>query len=524
MRYFIYCTCIFLIFGCAQFVPPTGGPTDKAAPKLLNSIPSNKTKNFQGNTISMDFDEYIDITALKQELIIVPDPNILYLIKQKDKNVKLVFEKQFPDSTTFTLNFRNGIKDLSERNPSKNLKIVFSTGPEIDSLTLNGTIMDLHTKLPILDALVGLYKKDTLPLSKKKPDYFMKTDSSGKFLFENIKADRYFVMSFTDKNQNLIFDQKNENIGFIKDTVIVNKNTIIDTLEIYPANYTKNKIKKNISRENEFIIQLDKPTKSATISLDDSSIVSNYDKLNLNFFKLKQTKKDTLLANIILIDSLNISDTISQKIYFSNPSKTKRKIQSFPINSTIKNNQELTRTTTYNFTFQYPITRFDSSKAIFKTDTVISEKPKYSWINKNTLIVEVNTKARENTQLTFPSNIFENYKGDTNSLFSIKNPILNNDDLGSIEGSTITNTGTKIAQLTNEDSEIITNTQTFSSKFGFKNIIPGSYFIKIIFDENNNGIWDPGNINTKRLPEKILRSKESIRVRANFELKDIEIK
>ncbi len=524
MRYFIYCTCIFLIFGCAQFVPPTGGPTDKAAPKLLNSIPSNKTKNFQGNIISMDFDEYIDITALKQELIIVPDPNILYLIKQKDKNVKLVFEKQFPDSTTFTLNFRNGIKDLSERNPSKNLKIVFSTGPEIDSLTLNGTIMDLHTKLPVLDALVGLYKKDTLSLSKKKPDYFMKTDSSGKFLFENIKADRYFVMSFTDKNQNLIFDQKNENIGFIKDTVIVNKNTIIDTLEIYPANYTKNKIKKNISRENEFIIQLDKPTKSATISLDDSSIVSNYDKLNLNFFKLKQTKKDTLLAYIILIDSLNISDTISQKIYFSNPSKTKRKIQSFPINSTIKNNQELTRTTTYNFTFQYPITRFDSSKAIFKTDTVISEKPKYTWINKNTLIVEVNTKARENTQITFPSNIFENYKGDTNSLFSIKNPILNNDDLGSIEGSTITNTGTKIAQLINEDSGIITNTQTFSSKFGFKNIIPGSYFIKIIFDENNNGIWDPGNINTKRLPEKILRTKESIRVRANFELKDTEIK
>ena len=510
--------------GCAQFVPPTGGPIDKAAPKLLKANPTNKTKNFHGNTISMDFDEFIDITALKQELIIVPDPNILYLIKQKEKNVKLVFEKKFPDSTTFTLNFRNGIKDLSERNPSKNLKIVFSTGPEIDSLTLSGTIIDLHTKQPVLDALVGLYKKDTLPLNKKKPDYFMKTDTSGKFLFENIKSDKYFVMSFTDKNQNLIFDQKNENIGFIKDTVLLNKNTLIDTLSIYPANFTKNKIKKSISRENEFVIQLDKPTKSATITLEDSSITSNYDKLNLYFFKLKQPKNDTLLAKIILIDSLNITDTISQKIYFGNPSKTKRKIQSFQINSTIKNNQELTRNTTYTFSFQYPITRFDSSKAIFKTDTVISEKPKYTWLNKNTLKVEINTKAKQNTQITFPSNIFENYKGDTNSLFNIKNPILNNDDLGSIEGSTITDAGTKIAQLINEDSGIITNTQTFNNKFSFKNIIPGSYFIKIIFDENKNGIWDPGNINTKKLPEKILKTKESIRVRANFELKDIEIK
>jgi hypothetical protein len=78
--------------------------------------------------------------------------------------------------------------------------------------------------------------------------------------------------------------------------------------------------------------------------------------------------------------------------------------------------------------------------------------------------------------------------------------------------------------LINEDSGIITNTQTFSSKFNFKNIIPGSYNVKIIFDENNNGIWDAGNINTKRLPERILIRKESIRVRANFELKDIEIK
>jgi hypothetical protein len=92
-----------------------------------------------------------------------------------------------------------------------------------------------------------------------------------------------------------------------------------------------------------------------------------------------------------------------------------------------------------------------------------------------------------------------------------------------MEGNTVTNKGTKIAQLINEESGLITDTQTFTNKFTFKNIIPGSYNVKVIFDENNNGIWDPGNIKTLTPPEKVLITKESIRVRANFELKDQKI-
>jgi hypothetical protein len=330
-------------------------------------------------------------------------------------------------------------------------------------------------------------------------------------------------MAFTDKNLNLIYDQKNENIGFIKDTITLNQNKIIDTLEIYPANYTKNKIKKNISRETEFVIQLDKPIKEAKINLNDRNLVYSFDKLNINIFKLSPTKTDTTIAQIILTDSINISDTISQKIYFSTPSKTKRKIQSFGLNTTIKNGQELIKNIKYNFTFQYPITRFDSSKVIFKTDTVQSEKPLLKWISQNNLEVSLTTKAKKQIEIIFPSNIFQNFRGDTNTIFALKNPILAANDLGSMEGNTVTNKGTKIAQLINEESGLITDTQTFTNKFTFKNIIPGSYNVKVIFDENNNGIWDPGNIKTLTPPEKVLITKESIRVRANFELKDQKI-
>lgn len=523
MKYIISIFIIYTFFGCAQFVPPTGGPTDRTPPKLVSSEPINKTKNFKGKIINLTFDEYVDITSLNQELIIVPNPNSLYTVKQKDKNIKLIFEKNFADSTTYTLNFRNGIKDLSERNPTKNLKIVFSTGPEIDSLTLKGTIIDIHTKQPVLDALVGLYKADTIPFNKKKPDYFLKTDTTGIYEFENIKADKYFLLSFTDKNQNLIYDQKNEQVGFLKDSVHLNKNIQIDTIEIYNANFTKNKIKKVISRENEFAMQLDKPTKKVVVKISDSTLVYNYDKLNINIFKLAQTKQDTTISQIILTDSLSISDTITQKIYFATQSKSKKKIQNFPINSSIKNSQELTKNVKFNIQFQYPITRFDSSKVIFKTDTLQIEKPNFIWKNRNNLEISIITKAKTQIELKIPSNIFENYRGDTNTVFASKNQILNLDELGTIEGHTIENQNLKIAQLINDDTGIITDTLSFKDKFLFKNIIPGSYNIKIIFDLNHNGTWDPGNITKRTLPEKILISKEPIRVRANFELKDIKI-
>lgn len=105
----------FISIGCAQFVPPTGGPRDITPPKLLTSIPENKSTNFDDKNLELTFDEYIDITSLKQELIITPEPKAFYNVKLKDKTVKLAFEEKLDSNTTYTFNFRNGIKDLNEK-------------------------------------------------------------------------------------------------------------------------------------------------------------------------------------------------------------------------------------------------------------------------------------------------------------------------------------------------------------------------------------------------------------------------
>jgi hypothetical protein len=53
----------------------------------------------------------------------------------------------------------------------------------------------------------------------------------------------------------------------------------------------------------------------------------------------------------------------------------------------------------------------------------------------------------------------------------------------------------------------------WSNKF----INPGEYEIRILFDDNNNGKWDPGNYNQKRQPEKAITLKDKLAIKANWD-------
>ncbi len=53
---------------------------------------------------------------------------------------------------------------------------------------------------------------------------------------------------------------------------------------------------------------------------------------------------------------------------------------------------------------------------------------------------------------------------------------------------------------------------------------PGEYEVRILYDENNNGKWDPGSYNDKRQPEKAITLPKRISVRADWDNeKDIEL-
>jgi hypothetical protein len=57
-----------------------------------------------------------------------------------------------------------------------------------------------------------------------------------------------------------------------------------------------------------------------------------------------------------------------------------------------------------------------------------------------------------------------------------------------------------------------------SNTFFEKLFIPGDYDLRILYDDNKNGVWDPGEFFTKhRQPEKVVNLKGKLTVRANWD-------
>jgi len=52
----------------------------------------------------------------------------------------------------------------------------------------------------------------------------------------------------------------------------------------------------------------------------------------------------------------------------------------------------------------------------------------------------------------------------------------------------------------------------------FEYIPPGIYYVRLIYDENQNGKWDTGNFLLRLKPEKNIYYPSKIEVRANWSL------
>lgn len=205
-----------LIFsGCANIVPPTGGPRDKEAPKLINKSSVDSVLNFAGGNIVIDFDEYIKLDNIQKNFSISPLTKQNPKIKVKKKSLII----ELPDSllesnTTYTLDFGNAVRDLRENNEYKNLRLTLSTGTYFDSLFFGGKIYDAETGLGD-SSVVMLYPSD-IPDSmvlKQRPLYISKA-SNGNFTFRGLPNKKFKIAALADKNANYTYDALGEKIAF----------------------------------------------------------------------------------------------------------------------------------------------------------------------------------------------------------------------------------------------------------------------------------------------------------------------
>ena len=92
--------------GCAQIIPPTGGPRDSLPPVMLSAVPKDSTLNFKGNKIVLAFDEYIQLERTEEQLIVSPVPKTNHVVEARLKEVTIRIIATLEENTTYCIRFK----------------------------------------------------------------------------------------------------------------------------------------------------------------------------------------------------------------------------------------------------------------------------------------------------------------------------------------------------------------------------------------------------------------------------------
>lgn len=251
-KYIAILIVIIGFYACASTGMPDGGPYDETPPKFVRANPEPNAINNKRKKISIEFDEFIKLDKASEKVIVSPPQNEAPEVKVSGKRVLVEFFDSLKANTTYTIDFGDAIVDNNEDNPLGNFAYSFSTGENIDTLEISGTVLNAADLEPIKGIQVGIHKNlNDTAFSKIPFDRISRTDSRGHFNVKGIAPGTYRVYALMDGNQNYLFDSKTEAIAYLDSLVVpsmegaVREDTIwneIDTLAydtIYKINYTR---------------------------------------------------------------------------------------------------------------------------------------------------------------------------------------------------------------------------------------------------------------------------------------------
>lgn len=196
---------------------PQGGPKDTVPPTLLRETPLNGTCNFTGKTIALQFDEYVLLNNVADNVIISPPQQTPPIVKAIGKRVVVTFEEDLKDSTTYTIDFGTAICDNNEKVPLGNYFFAFATGDYIDTLAMFGKVINAADLNPVQGVIVGVHETlddsafATIPFTR-----IAKTDTTGQFGVMNMRGGNYRIYALRDMSKDYLY-QTSEALAFTDD-------------------------------------------------------------------------------------------------------------------------------------------------------------------------------------------------------------------------------------------------------------------------------------------------------------------
>lgn len=519
------------LVSCATMSTPEGGPRDTAAPALLSSNPSDQQLNVRTNAIQLVFDEEVQQKNLQKELLITPNINNKYQVKSNRNILTLEFEKPLQDSITYTFNFREGIVDITEQNKAKNLKLAFSTGTFIDSSSVSGKVVNLLKQTPEKGAVVALYQaEDTLSVRKNRPYYLTTTDDAGNYEIENIREGNYRVYALLDKNNNSYYDNEDERIAYLPAPIRILPGTDSVNLQTTRLDTKKPILLQRERYTDRFIGNYNEGIQGFSASPVVGGADSLVYRIGTDGKAVEVFKTPSFDGGKVMFSAVDSSGNITaDTITIAFEGKRAQRIKGAQlgvINGKQKSSYRVGQQVILEL--ETPVTIIGGTPVTLMADSTIlyqltQEQLSLDRTNTNLSfkLPEVNERIKQ-LKVVLDSTAIVPITGDPLLFPALTISITEARGTGMLSGTAKTDFTSFIIQLLNSEYKVVEEVRNNKS-YRFRNIEPGTYRLRVLVDENNNGKWDKGDPTFETAPEKVYILPEVLDIRANWEREDVTL-
>ena len=216
----VVCACLLPLFfpSCANTTQsPSGGKKDTIPPYIIDIKPLPRTVDVpvKGVTFEFVFNEYVTIKT-PANIFLSPPQQRPPKSRLRGRSLLVSFEEPLEPNTTYTLSFTDAIADTNEGNMFPGYTYVFSTGSQIDTMMITGTVVDCNTLAPVKGATVLLHKDHgDSAIFNRRPYAAVKTDDWGFFALPFIQDTLYRLYAIRDADQDNRYNPETETVGFL---------------------------------------------------------------------------------------------------------------------------------------------------------------------------------------------------------------------------------------------------------------------------------------------------------------------
>lgn len=565
-----------LLYSCANIASPTGGAYDVEPPVVRRATPDFDALNSFPKKIEIEFDENIKIKTPNEKVIITPPQQNMPVIRSIGKKAVVELNDELLPNTTYTIDFTDAIVDNNEENPLENLVFSFSTGDQLDTLSISGKVLSASDLEPVTGIYVGIHSNmDDTVFTRLPFERISRTDSRGQFTVRGMAPGQYKLFALQDLNRDYKYDNPQEAVAFLDSVIIpssvpaVRQDTIfrdsltIDTIKT--VHYTRflpddlllrsflsdfqRKYLQQHTRPEQHRLQLQfaapAPIPSFTLLRPVPPEKEWYimernagnDTLQLWITDSMVYRQDTIVMQVdyLRTDSLNLdymeTDTLSFTMRgASRQRRTEQKekeaeedeekpIRFLEMKVNVQSTFELFHPV--RIEFGEPVTAFDSTfvQLLRQEDSIFHPVPfrfGHDSLNPRKFTLRPSWIPGGKYKLLVDSAAIHGYYGLWNNGYDQSFSVKDLDQYGNLEMliSGLPPGKAAFVELLDKSDKPFRKSSVKGNNARFQDLLPGEFYARLVVDEDEDGYWTTGNYETKRQPEEVFYYPGKLLIRA----------